>query len=224
MEGDIHNVHAQAHGAPSATAQRVLDAAVDLLRATGQLSMRKLAQSANVAGMTPYNLFGSKQGLLSALSENELALVIRRVDRTPVADSLDRVFAALDVAFETFSADEDYFRALYSAAYASSQPSLIAIFQSPRTIYWNSLLDAARDQGFLTKNTRSDTLVQILMYTYIGAVQRWIAMIITTRQLYAETNYVLMILLLSHATPKARDRIQRRLRTWEAFLHDKSAA
>jgi len=46
MEGDIHT---EAQGPPSPTAQKVLDAAVDLLRATGQLSMRKLAQSANVA-------------------------------------------------------------------------------------------------------------------------------------------------------------------------------
>jgi AcrR family transcriptional regulator len=216
MDGEIYT---EAQGPPSPTAQKVLDAAVDLLRATGQLSMRKLAQSANVAGMTPYNLFGSKQGLLAALSQKELGHAIRRVGGAQAADSLDRVFAALDMGFETFSSDEDYYRALYRAAYASSDPSLIEIFQAPRTVYWNLLLDACRDEGFLVKNTRSDTLTQILMYTYTGAVQRWIEGTITTRQLYAEINYALMILLLSHATPKARDRIQKRMRTWEAFLH-----
>ena len=116
MEGDIHT---EAQGPPSPTAQKVLDAAVDLLRATGQLSMRKLAQSANVAGMTPYNLFGSKQGLLAALSQKELGHAIRRVGGAQVADSLDRMFAE--------------------------------IFQAPRTVYWNLLLDACRDEGFLVR-------------------------------------------------------------------------
>ena len=77
-----------------------------------------------------------------------------------------------------------------------------------RILYWNSLLEACREQGFLVKTTRSDTLTQSLMYTYTGAVQHWIEKTIGTRQLYAEINYVLMILFLSHATPKGRDRIQ----------------
>jgi len=216
MDGEIHD---EAQGPLSPTAQKVLDAAVDLLRATGQLSMRNLVQAAGVAGMTPYNLFGSKHGLLAALSQKELGHAIRKVGGAEVADSLERVFAALDMGFETFAGDEAYFRALYRAAYASSDPSLIEIFQAPRTVYWNLLLDTCRDEGFLLRTTRSDTLTQILMYTYTGAVQRWIEGVITTRQLYAEINYALMILLLSHAAPKARDRIQKRMRQWEAFLH-----
>jgi hypothetical protein len=49
-------------------------------------------------------------------------------------------------------------------------------------------------------------------------------MTITTRQLYAEINYALMILLLSHATARARDRLQKRMRSWEASLHATSGA
>ena len=206
-------------GPLSATGRKVLDAAGDLLRATGQLSMRSLVQSAGVANMTPYNLFGSKHGLLAALSQKELGHAIGRTAQVRSADSLEHVFAALDIGFEMFSGDENYYRALYRAAYASSDPSLIEVFQAPRILYWNSLLDACREQGFLVKTTRSDTLTQILMYTYTGAVQRWIEKTIGTRQLYAEINYVLMILFLSHATPKGRDRVQKRLRQWEAFLH-----
>jgi AcrR family transcriptional regulator len=206
-------------GPLSATARKVLDAAVDLLRTTGQLSMRSLVQSAGVANMTPYNLFGSKHGLLAALSQKELGRAIGRAARVTTVDSLERVFAALDMGFEAFSGDENYYRALYGAAYASNDPSLVEVFQAPRILYWNSLLDACREQGFLDDATRSDTLTQILMYTYTGAVLRWIDRTIGTRQLYAEINYVLMILLLSHATPTARERVQKRLRQWEAFLH-----
>jgi AcrR family transcriptional regulator len=206
-------------GALSATGQRVLDAAVDLLRTTGQLSMRSLVQSAGVANMTPYNLFGSKRGLLAALSQKELGRAIGRAAKVKAPDGLERVFAALDMGFETFSGDETYYRALYRAAYASNDPSLVEVFQAPRIIHWNAILDDCREQGFLVASTRSDTLTQILMYTYTGAVQRWIEKTIGTRQLYAEINYVLMILFLSHATPLARDRVQARLRQWEASLH-----
>jgi AcrR family transcriptional regulator len=203
----------------SATRRKVLDAAVELLRTTGQLSMRSLVQSAGVANMTPYNLFGSKHGLLAALSRKELGRAVGRVARVRAVDALERVFAALDMGYEAFSGDESYYRALYRAAYASNDPSLVEVFQAPRIIYWNSLLDACREQGFLVETTRSETLTQILMYTYTGAVQRWIEKTIGTRQLYAEINYVLMILFLSHATPTARERVQKRLRHWEAFLH-----
>lgn len=199
--------------------QKVLDAAVELLRTTGELSMRKLVESAGVAGMTPYNLFGSKHGLLRALSQKELNRAVKSLQQAPVQDSLERLFAALDMGFQTFSSDEVYFRALYRAAYASGDPAMIEIFQVPRSAYWNSLLDACRDDGFLLEEGRSETITQILMYTYIGAVQRWIELTINTRQLYAEINFTLNILMLSQATPKATDRIQRRMKYWESFLY-----
>ena len=201
------------------TAQKVLDAAVLLLRETGQLSMRRLAQTAGVAGMTPYNLFGSKHGLLAALSQNELNAAMRRLDSTPHQDSLRRIFTTLDLGFDTFGKEPDYYKALYRAAYASNDPTMVEVFQAPRIAYWNSLLEACRKDGFLEKATRSDTLTQVLMYTYTGAVGRWIEHTISTRQLYAEINYTLMILLLSHVAPHARDAVQQRMRHWERFLH-----
>ena len=84
----------------SATGRKVLDAAGDLLRATDQLSMRSLVQPAGVANMTPYNLFGSKHGgLLAALSQKELGHAIGRTAQVRSADSLEHVFAALDIGF-----------------------------------------------------------------------------------------------------------------------------
>lgn len=209
----------EADGAPTPTARRVLDAAVELLRTTGQLSMRKLAERAGVAGMTTYNLFGSKHGLLAALSRRELGRAVGGRG-TPPGDALERVFAALDVGLEVFSGDEAYFRALYGAVYASGDLSLTQVFQAPRVDYWNGLLDDCRAEGLIARGARTRALTQILMHAYAGYVQQWIRCAITTEHLYAEINYALMILLLAHATPKGHDRIEARLRAWEARLPD----
>ena len=205
---------------PKSSSQKILNAAVELLRSGGNLSMRKLAQTAGVAGQTPYNVFGSKQGLLVALSQRQLDWANQQLDRVKERDSLQRVFLSLDAGYESFNADPIYYRALYEAAYTSSDPSMVEVFQAPRIVFWQNLFESCRAEGYLVEACPSGSLTQILMYTYTGAIRRWIDESISTRQLYAEVNYVLMILLLAYATPAAQDRLKARMRQWEAFLHE----
>ncbi|WP_439814217.1 TetR/AcrR family transcriptional regulator [Zavarzinia sp. CC-PAN008] len=202
----------------SPTAQRILDAAVDVLRATGQLSMRRLVECAGVANMTPYNLFKSKHGILAALSGRELDAGLRRLEAQAPGDGLARMLAGLDNAFAALEADPDYYRALYGAAYGGGDPALIRIFQEPRVVYWSALLERCRDEGLLQAEARGGLIIQYLMDMFSGAIRRWLGGEITTVQLSAQVNYGIMLLLLPHMTAAGAPRVAARLHLAKALL------
>ncbi|PXA96495.1 TetR family transcriptional regulator [Nostoc sp. 3335mG] len=85
-------------GAPAR--QKVLDAAERLLR-TGkaEFSMRDLSAEAGVSFATPFNQFGSKHGIMLALSHRRIETMIARYEAAPPAgDTPARVLHAVDVA------------------------------------------------------------------------------------------------------------------------------
>jgi AcrR family transcriptional regulator len=85
----------------SDTRVRVLDAAERLLRAGGaaEFSMRDLAAEAGLSFATPFNQFGSKTGIMQALSARRIDAMEERFARAaPAGDVADRVLAAVDIA------------------------------------------------------------------------------------------------------------------------------
>jgi AcrR family transcriptional regulator len=83
----------------------------------GDFSMRRLAEDAGMAEVTPYNLFGSKRGVLEALyavlrreSEQRLAAMRR-------PDPLARVFDAIDLLADDIAAAPGFYRALFGALF-----------------------------------------------------------------------------------------------------------
>ncbi|MHB8286823.1 MAG: TetR/AcrR family transcriptional regulator [Caulobacteraceae bacterium] len=82
------------------TRRRVLDAAERLLRkGDAAFSMRELASEAGVSFATPFNLFGSKVGIIHAISAERIeAMTDRFGEATPEGDAAARVLAAVEIA------------------------------------------------------------------------------------------------------------------------------
>ena len=80
--------------------QRVLDAAERLLgEGKAEFSMRDLAAEAGVSFATPFNRFGSKAGVMHALSERRIeAMAARFAEASPPPDAIGRVLLATDLA------------------------------------------------------------------------------------------------------------------------------
>lgn len=92
--------------------QRILKSARDILREAGhqRLSIRTLAELANVTTPTIYNLIGSKQDILLALSEEtvrELELV-HHVSTT--IDPIEKAEEVINGIVAIYRRDEDYTR------------------------------------------------------------------------------------------------------------------
>lgn len=83
------------------TSGRILDAALDLVAASGlrPLTMEAAALRAGVGRMTVYRRFGDRQGLIDALAARESRRLIDELDRAvdpslPVAEGIARGFVA----------------------------------------------------------------------------------------------------------------------------------
>nr|WP_244465860.1 TetR/AcrR family transcriptional regulator [Devosia soli] len=75
--------------------------------------MRDLASSAGVSFATPFNQFGSKAGIMQALSERRIDEMTRRFAQTPpLPDAMSRVLLAVDVAVAVMLDEPDVSRAV----------------------------------------------------------------------------------------------------------------
>ncbi|CAN5152140.1 TetR/AcrR family transcriptional regulator [soil metagenome] len=98
----IERAFAGAADAPKdATSERILDAALDLVAASGlrALTMDDVAARAGVGRMTVYRRFGERERLIDALAAREARRCIAELDRAvepdaPVADAIAQGFAA----------------------------------------------------------------------------------------------------------------------------------
>ena len=95
--------------------QRILDAARDILRESGhqELSIRTLAVRANVTTPTIYNLIGSKQDILLALSQQTIQELELAHHVSMVTDPIEKAEEVINGLVAIYRADEDYTRQLH---------------------------------------------------------------------------------------------------------------
>src|SRR5215472_15917251 len=86
---------------------RILQAAAHLVRATGGtgLSMRALAERAEISLATPYNLFGSKGAVLLALQLSALEKLERAMDELGTRDPIEQVLEVAELGAKIYTGD-----------------------------------------------------------------------------------------------------------------------
>src|SRR4051812_6211379 len=89
------------------TSRRVLDAARSFIEQHGveQLSMRRLADEAEVSVRTLYNHFGGKEGLLTALVQRSLDAMDVEVHQIAARDPIERIWEAIAVSIDNMVSD-----------------------------------------------------------------------------------------------------------------------
>ena len=103
---------------------RILDAAEALIAEAGNTSFatRELAIRAGVSAATPFNHFGSKRGILSAIVDRSLErLATRREQPTRLGDPLERIFRNADVVVSYYAAKPKLFRPVFGDAVAEEK-------------------------------------------------------------------------------------------------------
>jgi len=188
----------------------VLDAAEALLREGGPdaLSMRTLAQRADVGHVTPYHLFDSKHGVVLALMARVISddlVSIMRAPPTddPVRDVLDRQEAVLAL----LARDEEFSRAALLAlddSTPSGERARWLEFVSARSAEDLERLIAA---GVLRTDTPIDLAARLLLLGQDGAVRRWFRGLSSFEQMRVDYLAVTVSTLLAVATDKGRWRL-----------------
>jgi AcrR family transcriptional regulator len=97
--------------------ERILVAAQDIIRETGDfdLPMRMLAARAQVSLRTPYELFGSKNGVIRSLLKRDQAVFVKKVNEIRSVDQLENLFDRVRYGIGFYSDKQPFYRALFRA-------------------------------------------------------------------------------------------------------------
>ena len=154
--------------------QRVLDAAEQLLR-TGkaEFSMRDLAAEAGVSFATPFNQFGSKAGIMHALSGRRIeTMAARYAAARPPAHAADRVRLAIEVAVAVMLDEPDVNRAVMGSIGTAGPARADALSRS--TAFWALAMGIEEGVAGPRQQPASD-LPRHLALAFRGALSFWSA-------------------------------------------------
>jgi AcrR family transcriptional regulator len=185
---------------------RIRAAAEDIIRSEGieHLSMRRLAEQADVSLRTPYNLFGSKTGILISLmqeAEAELAPVAAGNDQHLV---LLRLLTSLDRIEAFFGRDEEYFRSIYSSIMASANPDAREMAVSRSVAMSCARLQQAANCGELLNGADTQHLGRHLAIQLLSVLGMWGSGFFSNRECIAQVRRSWLAILLQHCSETSR--------------------
>jgi AcrR family transcriptional regulator len=189
------------------SSRRILDAARRLVDSGGldELTMRRLAQQADVSVRTIYNLFGDKGGVVEALVRDSFDAMDVAVGGLDARDPIDRIWQAVALSIEI---NCRYVPKAVVAAVVTD-----ATLQRDLSTYWPGLeltLDAIRAatrSRALRADLTPETLVEHAGAVFLHLLWRWSQGEIDETALTAGVLHGFDISLLAVATPRVRARL-----------------
>lgn len=199
---------------------RIVLAAAALLRevAIDEMSVKMIADRAELSPATVYNLFGTKAAVLLKVYEHELLVFERSVAETGAADALEAIFGAVSLVADFYRSDPRFYRATMSTRNAGLDPDMVMSAHRPRVAFWSKMVQAAVAEGLLVADANVERLGVLLIQISGGVLGHWGADIITVDTLELETSYGFACALLPFATEAARPGLRARLHALEAAL------
>lgn len=181
--------------------RRIVEAAYGLLRETAvdDVSGKLIAERAGVSLSTVYNLFGSKDAVLIAVFDQDLAHYETLIGALASTSALDRLFRAVDVAADLYREDPAFYRAILWRRPAPDEAMADALRQ-PRNHFWRTLVQQALDEGQLRSFADPSTVATLLIRHFSAALSDWIADEITPDQLQTEVKLGFATALLPFAS------------------------
>jgi AcrR family transcriptional regulator len=192
--------------------RRIVTAARDLIRETGDagVSMRAIADRADVSISTPYNLFGSKRAVVLAVLEDIRGFSERFAKLRPTS-ALERIFQVLSMSIRYYVDDPDFYRALWTGVFDMSHKEVRSDLAMPeRDAFWLFLIDAAARDGALSPQIDTAMLLRSLDLAFAAAMLSWVVGALETAELEAVVGYGYALALRGAASPE-----------WQPFLAEK---
>lgn len=191
---------------------RIIQATHELMREVGMddLSVKMIADRAEVSPATVYNLFRTKGAVMERVYELDLRDFEALVVKAKSADALDRIFDAVAISADLHRADPGFYRSMMLLRDASDQQTAARLRRS-RVAFWSRMLRAAAEEGHLQAEAASEPMAVALTQISNGVVWDWVSNLISVDQMEREVNFALANLLASSANAAAQERLQTRL-------------
>lgn len=199
----------------SAKSQRmanIVTAARNLMRDTGDagFSMRALADAAGVSIATPYNLFGSKQAIMYALLDDDLASFSQSLNQIKT-DEIDSFFKSVSLTTDLYATEPAYHRAVLLAIYSDGGKDYRSIFFEPRYVFLRNLVKGAINAGYLIEELDADAFALNISHTFFACNIEWAHKQLSLPELAQRVNYGMALALSAVATEKCRIDLQQRV-------------
>jgi AcrR family transcriptional regulator len=155
---------------------RILDAALDLLREDPEqkLTVERIAERADVAPMTVYNLVGSRDRMWSALADR--ALHDFDVRSISADDPQERARRIVDAVVRVLRSDAAAFRALLSG-WSHSGP----VLEHDPTEAFIECLQEAADAGQIRSDVNLRLHGEVIAAGLVGTIHEWTAGLLSDR-------------------------------------------
>lgn len=197
----------------------IVRAARCLMQETGQpgFSMRALAEQAGVSIATPYNLFGSKQAVMYAVLDADLAEFREHLEGIK-ADELEVFFQAVSLAAAHYAAEPGFYRAVLFAAYNDGGTEFRAMFSGPRHGMWRRMVSNAIAAGVLDEAVEANSFAANLGHVFFSCLLEWVNGLLTLEEMEARVKYGFALSLRGMAVGSSRDRLREHLIQTQAQL------
>jgi AcrR family transcriptional regulator len=198
---------------------RIVDAAYALLREVGadDLSVKMIADRADLSPATVYNLFGAKSAVLAKVYDRDFEGFIGKVAGIGSSSALDVIFDSIRVAVDLYRTDPSFYRGM-TIRNPQDERELVISVQGPREAFWRELLARAVREGDLAPGARTDLVSMIMLQMSGGAFGHWCADLISLDEMELQTSYAFALLLMGLARPAGRTKLQARVTAIQAAL------
>ena len=168
------------------------------------LTMRRLAEQAEVSLRTPYNLFGSKTDVLMALLDEAQLQLAPLSAAAGQGSALDQSLDALTRIEAFFASGEEYYRGIYHAIMTSDHPEAreAGVARAITTAQW--LMARALEQGELGPQTDSAALGRHLAIQLLAVLGMWGSGFFPNRESIAQVRRGWLAELLQHCSEDMR--------------------
>lgn len=183
--------------------QKIILAAQELLHEGGieALTMRSLAERAQISSRTPYNLFGSKTDVLIGLIDQPLRRFLA-APSMPVADGiLPTMLAMVQVIYRQYEPEIDYYRTIYWGVMASDHHEARAAGLTRSRKVAERQIRAAVAAGELRPETDPPALAAHLVAVIMGLLGLWASKLLSGAELVTESKRSLILCFLGYCAP-----------------------
>jgi AcrR family transcriptional regulator len=206
----------------------VLEAARAMIKESGSIgfAMRALAQRAGVGEVTPYNLFGSKRGVLEAILTEELEGYQEGFARMAANDEFGALYAFIGVNMAMYRRDPQLYRVVFRDLMLTGDPSLRSFFSAPQRRVFLDLVEKAIRAGYLSDIVAPHLTARTLGRAVTSCLGDWLWEDISLDSLEANVGLSFTMVLRGIATPKALPRCDALLAEYQEAVnrHSRRAA
>lgn len=174
------------------------------------LSMRALADSAEVSVATLYNLLGSKEEILYALLDQSYETLNMTAAAVTDLDAIARAEAIVDASVDQFLSDADFYKRLMRGIQGietgeRASSSVLKIWALAEKAVADGMAD-----GLLRNSVPARLIAQMILSSYSGALRHWVIGRVDNDTFKAQARMGLALSLLSVATDDTRPRLEGR--------------